>query len=123
MSRILILEDEFDLRETLTMFLSAAGYAVEGTERVKDALNMLKDRHFDAALLDLMLPDGAGTDVLDSIRDDDQLADIPVIIMSAIPPVKPSQNERDVPFLQKPFPFAKLQAALEELGVWEDQQR
>lgn len=119
MTRILILEDEFDLRETLSIFLRSQGYSVEGTERVKEAIAMLQDRHFDAALLDLMLPDGSGTEVLEQIRNDEHLTDLPVVIMSAIPPVKLTREQRDVPFLQKPFPFAKLKQALEEIGVWE----
>lgn len=120
MSRILILEDEFDLRETLTMFLSEVGFSVEGTARVRDAIEMIHDRHFDAVLLDLMLPDGNGNDVLEEIRGNESLEHMPVIIMSAIPPVDRTKAQREVPFLQKPFSFKKLQKALDEVGVWKE---
>lgn len=120
MSRILILEDEFDLRETLTIFLTEVGFSVEGASLVKDAIAMLRDGHFDAVLLDLMLPDGNGAEVLEEIRNNEELEHLPVIIMSAIPPVERTKAQREAPFLQKPFSFKKLKGALDEVGVWKD---
>jgi DNA-binding response OmpR family regulator len=116
-SCILVVEDEFDLRETLEIFLSEVGFEVEGTHLTQTGLTLMREQSFDCVLLDLMLPDGNGADVLDEMRQDDELRDIPVILMSAIKPLNPTQNQRDTPFLQKPFSFKMLQAALDEVGV------
>ena len=66
--RVLVVEDEPDLRELLTYNLEAAGFRVEAVERGKDGLAAVEGFAPDIVLLDLMLPDIPGTEVCRRIR-------------------------------------------------------
>jgi DNA-binding response OmpR family regulator len=116
-SRILVVEDEYDIRKTLTMLLKLQGFEVDGAAMIREAVKLLDVTDFDVVLLDLMLPDGRGTDVLAHIRADDARRDLPVIAMSAIEPAQRTEQEYELPFLQKPFTIAELTTAMEECGV------
>ena len=80
-SRILIVEDEQDLLTALAYSLKKEGYetltASTGTEAVRLATGRLKP---DVILLDLMLPDGSGYDLITEIR---KFSGIPIIVISA----------------------------------------
>jgi two-component system phosphate regulon response regulator PhoB len=66
--RVLVVEDEPDLRELLTYNLSAAGFNVQATENGADGLAAVQRFAPDVVLLDLMLPDIPGTEVCRRIR-------------------------------------------------------
>jgi two-component system phosphate regulon response regulator PhoB len=66
--RVLVVEDEPDLRELLTYNLSAAGFKVHAAENGTDALTAIQAFAPDVVLLDLMLPDIPGTEVCRRIR-------------------------------------------------------
>ena len=68
--RILVVEDEPDLRELLTYNLTAAGFTVQATENGTDGLEAVQRFAPDVVLLDLMLPDIPGTEVCRRIRGD-----------------------------------------------------
>ena len=82
-TRILVVEDEEDLAGFLLYNLRAAGYAVEHAKTGSSALARAKGFQPDLVLLDLMLPDISGADVLRAIRRDKELAGISVIIVTA----------------------------------------
>lgn len=81
--RILIIEDERDLTDTLTYSLHREGYetvvAHEGPEGLRKAQTLLPD----LILLDLMLPGLSGTDICRELRAGERTRDIPIIILSA----------------------------------------
>jgi phosphoserine phosphatase RsbU/P len=84
-STLLIVDDNEDNRYTLTRRLRREGYenlsaAVDG----RQALQLLADRDFDLVLLDVMMPDLTGYDVLERMRTDDRLRHVPVIMISAV---------------------------------------
>ena len=62
--RILIVDDENDLRMLVAERLGMEGYSVAEAGRVKDAVKMLAEFDYDLLLLDVRLPDGTGLDVL-----------------------------------------------------------
>src|SRR5512138_3772965 len=66
--KVLIVEDEPDLRELLTYNLSAAGFTVQAVENGTDGLSAVQKFAPDVVLLDLMLPDIPGTEVCRRIR-------------------------------------------------------
>ena len=80
MTRILLVEDDDDIREALSRALTAQGVTVAAVARGSDALGRLTEFAPDAVVLDLGLPDLEGSDVLAMIR---SLSDVPVLIATA----------------------------------------
>jgi len=69
--RILVVEDDRALSEVLCDELRAHGHMAVAAETVAEGLEQLKQSEFDLALVDLMLPDGSGIDILRQISEDD----------------------------------------------------
>jgi DNA-binding NtrC family response regulator len=69
--RILVVEDDAALSEVMCEELAARGHEVAPARTVAEARERLREWEFEVALLDLMLPDGSGIDVLRSIHDED----------------------------------------------------
>jgi DNA-binding NtrC family response regulator len=69
-ARVLVVEDDPSLQEVMCAELRERGQYVVGAESVAAALAELRRNEFDVALLDLMLPDGSGIDVLRAIADE-----------------------------------------------------
>jgi len=66
--RILIVDDDRDILESLQMLLKAKGYEIETAETGKEALEKFTAASFDLALLDVKLPDMDGTELLGKLR-------------------------------------------------------
>src|SRR5450631_3840277 len=81
--RILVVEDEPDLRELLTYNLTAAGFTVQATENGTDGLEAVTRFAPDVVLLDLMLPDIPGTEVCRRIRGDTTARQPAVMMLTA----------------------------------------
>ena len=67
--KILLLDDEIELRMLVAERLGMEGYTVAEAGLVNDALSMIKSSKFDLLLLDVKLPDGTGIDVLRYMKD------------------------------------------------------
>jgi DNA-binding response OmpR family regulator len=80
MKKILVVEDDINLANSLSEYLIREGFDVETVSKVKDAKEKLL-KPVDLLILDWMLPDGQGVDLLRSIRQKGSL--IPTIILSA----------------------------------------
>ena len=72
--RILLVDDEPDIRELLRVSLSQAGFAVETASDAEEVFNALRRARPDLLILDLMLPDRSGTEICREIRSDPALA-------------------------------------------------
>ncbi len=81
--RVLIVEDEPDLVRLLEFNLQQAGFEVRAVTRASDALKAVGAFNPDVVLLDLMLPDGSGTDVCRTIKTTPATRQIPVIMVTA----------------------------------------
>ncbi len=68
MNRVLIVDDEADIRDSLEAILREEDYVVTTAGTAMEALNLLRDADFQAVLLDIWLPDGDGLNVLAEIR-------------------------------------------------------
>ena len=116
MSRILLVEDDDELRKLWEIYLQRKGYeiyhAVDGLEALYQA------RHYepDLIVLDLMMPTASGDLVLGFLRSTDELKDTPVLIVSAHHDVASlaAQYEADA-YLQKPFSIEDFQKAVETM--------
>ncbi len=82
--RILIVEDEPDLREAMMDALTAEGYLVTGAENGEAGLNVAFAEHPDLILLDLMMPVMDGQEMLKRLRSDAWGKDARVVILSAM---------------------------------------
>lgn len=82
--RILVVEDDFDIRDTLAQILEAEGYAVSGAANGAEALQVLANESAPALiLLDLMMPVMNGWQFRTEQLKDPALAEIPVVVISA----------------------------------------
>ena len=79
--RVLVVDDERQILRALRVLLGGAGFEVSTAETAQDALDKLTVRPPDAAILDLILPDGNGVEIARSIR---EWSEMPIIVLSAI---------------------------------------
>jgi two-component system phosphate regulon response regulator PhoB len=83
MSRLLVIEDERDLQKVLEFNLRQAGHEVLSTVRGREGLQLAREHQPDLVLLDLMLPDLAGTEVCKALKQDPHTRDIAVLMLTA----------------------------------------
>ena len=81
--RILIVEDEPNIVESLSFILGRAGFDVDTVANGVEALDRLRRQSFSALVLDIMLPGMNGLDVLRTIRADRALTILPVMVLTA----------------------------------------
>lgn len=82
---LLVVDDNEDNRYTLTRRLKREGYTdLTTADNGRQALEALNSRRFDLVLLDIMMPEMNGYQVLEHLKADRQLRDIPVIMISAL---------------------------------------
>lgn len=100
--KILLVDDETDIAESLKFLLLEEGYDVETVSSGKNALNALKDGGYYGLILDWIMPGMTGREVLDELKK--SKIKLPTLVMSAAPPsaVEPHLEE-GVSFLRKPF--------------------
>ncbi len=79
--RILLVEDEENIRDAVKLNLEMEGYEVVATGEGKKALKYTKEQHFDLLLLDIMLPEVDGYQILEQVRLTN--LDVPVIFLTA----------------------------------------
>ncbi len=83
MARILVVEDEKDLQDVLGYNLKQAGHEVLAALRGGDGINLARERKPDLVLLDVMLPDTSGVDVLKTLKRDGRTATTPILMLTA----------------------------------------
>ncbi|MBE5868557.1 MAG: response regulator transcription factor [Lachnospiraceae bacterium] len=83
MSVIYVVEDDRSIREIEMFALQNAGYEVEGFERAKDFYARLEERIPDLALLDVMLPDEDGLDIVRNLRNKVITRRMPILMVTA----------------------------------------
>jgi two-component system copper resistance phosphate regulon response regulator CusR len=113
---ILLLEDDSETARTLRLGLRECGYEVAVAGDAGQGLRLAQSQRFDAAILDLMVPEGSGFDVLRELRRDGGTT--PVLIVTARDSVAERVDglERGADdYLVKPFAFAELLARLRAL--------
>ncbi|MDC0466933.1 response regulator transcription factor [Gammaproteobacteria bacterium] len=81
--KILIIEDEPDIRKTLEYNISREGYKVVSASSLSEGKEQINSSDFSIILLDLMLPDGSGLDLCREIKSDKDKSSTPIIILTA----------------------------------------
>jgi len=117
-SMVLIVDDEYIGRETLQSVLEGEGYDLEMAENGLQAIEKAKELLPDVILLDVMMPGMTGFEVCQHIRNDPQIAEIPIIILTALDDRESLLNALKAgadDFISKPFDRYELRARL--LGI------
>jgi two-component system phosphate regulon response regulator PhoB len=83
MARILVVEDEADIQEVLDYNLKRDGHDVILTSTAREGLRHARERRPELVLLDLMLPDGSGTDLCKALRQDASTRAVRVMMLTA----------------------------------------
>jgi CheY-like chemotaxis protein len=115
--RILVVEDDREIRDAVIDVLSDRGYEAFGAADGVEALAQLRDPSEDwcVVLLDLMLPNMDGREFRSHQLGDPSLAEIPVVIVSAMPNVEEVAAELDVAaHITKPVSLDKLVRTVEQ---------
>lgn len=113
--KILIADDEEDIKVVTQLFLESKGYEIVTAYDGLDALDKVKSEKPDAVLLDIMMPLIDGFEVCQRMKEDPELASIPVVMMSASTHSESRQRGLDagaVDFLIKPFQPEALEKVL-----------
>jgi CheY-like chemotaxis protein len=90
-ARVLIVEDDPEMREALAQLLCAEGYQVEVANDGAEAIDLLQrdDKYPSVVLLDLLMPGLVGQEVLEFLQSDERLGAVPVAIVSGSPQLAP----------------------------------
>ncbi len=123
--RVLVVDDEPQIVRALKVVLREAGFEAVPAETASEALDLAAVRPPDAAIVDLVLPDGDGVEVTRRLR---EWSEMPILVLSAV-----GEEEQKVraleagadDYITKPFGtrelVARLQAALRRAGRAEDE--
>jgi two-component system KDP operon response regulator KdpE len=123
--RVLVVDDEPQIVRALRVVLREAGYETVPAETVEEALDRAAVRPPDAAILDLVLPDGSGIELCRQLR---EWSDMPILLLSAVgdedEKVRALEAGAD-DYVVKPFAprelVARLKAALRRAGGGPDE--
>jgi len=124
MKRVLVVDDELGVLQTLSESLGAKGYETVTTDRADEALKLFRDQSFDLVLLDLQMP---GKNGFELYREFGSVRDVPVLFVSGysrlFSPASPGFSELwtgqfslgRTDILYKPFTLASLFEKVEAL--------
>jgi CheY-like chemotaxis protein len=100
-TRVLVVDDDADIRETLAETLALEGYEAESAPNGLEALRRADAHRPDLILLDLMMPVMNGWEFLRARRTDPRVAGVPVVVFSASGSVAVSEANEADGFLDK----------------------
>ena len=113
---VLIIEDEEDAAELFAEMMRVSGFHVLKTSSSAPAISMMLADKPDVVILDIMMPEISGMDILHQMRRDPELSGIPVVVVSAksMPAdIKNGMEAGASTYLTKPVGFLELKEAVE----------
>ncbi len=114
--RILVVDDERNIRKNLGMMLEAAGYAVDTAGNGEEALTKIQEQHYDIAFVDLQMPKMGGLELTCFLRG--QNSTTAIVILTAYGSVANKVEAMKLgatDFLEKPFDPKAMQRLVEEI--------
>jgi CheY-like chemotaxis protein len=120
MSRVLVVDDDPNLRQLVTIRLQKAGHQVRGADSAAEALAVVADRGApDVVVLDVTMPGMTGLELLPVVRGLDGCADLPAIFLSGRVEHHEVEAGRALgaTYLTKPFSANALTKAIERLTL------
>ena len=124
-ARILIVDDEESIRETLAVILEDEGYRVDTAQNAKEAIAKTSAEVYNLALIDIRLPDMEGTELLTRIGDaTPRMRKIIITGYPSIPNAIDAVNKRADAYITKPFEMDKvLETIKEQLKKQEEEEK
>lgn len=118
MAKILIAEDERDIRDLITFTLRFAGYEVVAASNGEEAVNLAQQERPDLILMDVRMPRMTGYEACAAIKADPALKDIPVMFLSAKgqeSEIQAGLSAGATEYLLKPFAPDQLTARIQTI--------
>ncbi|MFN8573830.1 MAG: response regulator, partial [Gemmatimonadaceae bacterium] len=115
-ARILVADDDPAVLQTLTWLLKENGYEVHAVAEGSKVISSMEASPPDLVLLDVMLPDADGYQLLEHIKSDDRYRDVPVLMVSSMPPEEAAVRTLGLgaaDFIRKPFRVKELLARMQ----------
>ena len=115
MKKILVVEDEQNIRKNLVDILEMSGYSASSAENGSDALLLLRDGAFDLVVSDIRMPVMDGTELLMNIKQIDSLKNTPFLFLTAKTEnddFRHGMNLGADDYITKPFKFVELLKAI-----------
>ncbi|WP_050603264.1 response regulator transcription factor [Ruegeria sp. 6PALISEP08] len=116
--KVLLIEDEPNIAEAIRFLLTREGWQVEIHGDGTDALQVIQGAQPDLVILDVMLPGKSGMDILRDLREMEELASLPVLMLTA----RGQSRDREMAenagvsrFMTKPFSNAEVLTAVRDL--------
>ncbi|MFT3893655.1 MAG: response regulator [Anaerolineales bacterium] len=113
---VMIIEDEEDAAELFAEMMRVSGYRVVKTSKSTPAIEIMTAEKPDVVLLDIMMPELSGLDIMRLMRSDPTLSNIPVVVITAkgMPAdIKNGMEAGASTYLTKPVGFLDLKEAVE----------
>ncbi len=117
--KVLLIEDEPNIIEAIRFILQRAGWVVETHSNGADAAEAVRRAAPDVLILDVMLPNRSGYDILQEVRADGAMAALPVLMLTA----RGQKKDRELAeklgvsrFMTKPFANDEIVATVRELA-------
>ena len=118
MAKVLVVDDTLSLLDLVRDILEPAGYVVSTCLIAREALQLARRARPDLVVLDIVMPEVSGWDVLDGLRKDDLLRRIPIVICTAWAEQAAARmrelSEPDLWLLPKPFDADELLETIAE---------
>ncbi|MCG6884136.1 MAG: response regulator [Silicimonas sp.] len=116
--RVLLIEDEPNIIEAIRFILSRDGWRVDTHSDGKSALDAIRERSPDLVILDVMLPNRSGYDILNDLRSEEATRNLPVLMLTA----RGQKKDRELAeklgasrFMTKPFSNGEILETVREL--------
>ena len=119
MKSVLLIEDEPNIIEAIRFILEQDGWTVETHSDGADAVERATAVNPDIMILDLMLPNKSGFDILRDLRSQSNFANLPILMLTAKGQAKDRETAEAsgvTKFMTKPFANQDLRAAVRALG-------
>lgn len=124
---VLVVEDEMDMRIFLSTLLETNGFGLISSRNGREGIAAARASHPDLIILDLMMPDEGGARMYQTLKSEEELSRIPVLLLSAVPEssfrhflsMLSIRTERTVPapdlYMRKPPDAGDLLSAIQRL--------
>lgn len=114
MAKILIIDDERDILDSIATLLEVEGHETVKAINGKDGIKSLSHNKYDLVIIDVMMPDKSGVEVLSKMRHEPENSKTPVILISASQEPDTNGIKWDI-FIRKPFDIKTLTESVQNI--------